>query len=416
MRKGFISALLAAGMLLSSAAAVNAGSADKIIKLKIGDPVMTIDGAAVNIDDEGTVPVIVNERTLVPIRAIIEAAGGIVGWDGDKQTVTLSYGGSDIVLTISSETAFLNGMEDTLDTAPAIINERTMLPIRYISENLGFLVDWDGETETVTITIAPALIEVGDIRVTENDVAALFYEVSEDNIDLLADTMKYGEYAKAHGFTLTETDIARISWNVSENSWALAAEGMSRGALYRVLEDAALASYLVSSVEPEIEEPTVDDVKDSFIGRYYRAKHILIDADGADGKTDEELAREILARAQNGEDFDALIEKYGTDPGMEYYPDGYVFPGGYMVKEFEDCVKSLKPGEFGICKSEYGWHVIERLPLTGSEDGFDEWFVSNSAEVSSTMMIEAAYDRLDALCAESGINAVINWDLIQTEE
>ena len=129
---------------------------DITITLKINDPQMTVNGKAQNIDDEGTVPVIVNERTLVPIRAIIEAMGGEVGWDGDTRSVTLKYNDNEIRLVIDSTMAYLNGKANELDTAPAIINERTMLPIRFVSESFGFDVDWKGETQTITITRSEA--------------------------------------------------------------------------------------------------------------------------------------------------------------------------------------------------------------------------------------------------------------------
>ena len=122
------------------------------ITLQIGSPNMTVNGAEQPIDEEGTVPVIVNERTLVPIRAIIESMGGTVGWDGEKREVSLDYNGGNIRLVIDSTKAFYNGGEKELDTAPAIINERTMLPIRFIAESFGFEVSWDGDTQTVTIS------------------------------------------------------------------------------------------------------------------------------------------------------------------------------------------------------------------------------------------------------------------------
>lgn len=129
---------------------------DITITLRIDDPQMTVNGTTQNIDDEGTVPVVVNERTLVPIRAIIEAMGGKVDWDGDTRTVTLDYNDNEIRLVIDSTTAYLNGAANELDTAPAIINERTMLPIRFVSESFGFDVEWNGETQTITITRSQA--------------------------------------------------------------------------------------------------------------------------------------------------------------------------------------------------------------------------------------------------------------------
>ena len=84
--KRSLSILLVLSMILSLFVATGC-AADETVKadkteiiLQIGSPVMTVNGTEQNIDDEGTAPVIVNERTLVPIRAIIEAMGGKVGY------------------------------------------------------------------------------------------------------------------------------------------------------------------------------------------------------------------------------------------------------------------------------------------------------------------------------------------------
>ncbi|MDO5397292.1 MAG: flavodoxin [bacterium] len=113
---------------------------------------MTVNGTEKPIDAEGSTPVIINDRTLLPVRAVVEEMGGTVAWDGNTQTVTLNYNGDEIELVIDSETAALNGLEQTLDTAPTIINDRTLLPIRFIAESFKFDVDWTQETQTVTIT------------------------------------------------------------------------------------------------------------------------------------------------------------------------------------------------------------------------------------------------------------------------
>ena len=127
------------------------------LEMQIDNPIMTVNGVEQEIDPGmGTTPVIgENDRTLVPIRAIIEAMGGTVDWTQETQTVTLNYGDDEIQLVIGSETAYLNGEENTLDSAPIIINERTMLPIRFIAESFKFDVDWNGNTQTVTIIKVP---------------------------------------------------------------------------------------------------------------------------------------------------------------------------------------------------------------------------------------------------------------------
>ncbi len=143
---------LIAVFLLSLTTVFAADASDVEIKLQIDNPVMTVNGAETEIDPgRGTVPVINQGRTLVPIRAIIEALGGTVGWDGEKSEVTLKVGEDEIKLVIDSKDAYLNGKKSILDVAPTTINDRTMLPIRYVAESFKFEVQWDEATNTVTI-------------------------------------------------------------------------------------------------------------------------------------------------------------------------------------------------------------------------------------------------------------------------
>ena len=131
-----------------------AADGETVITLQIDNPNMTVNGQSEEIDPgRGTTPVVVSERTLVPVRAIIEAVGGTVDWNQDTQTATLTYNGDVIRLTIDSTTAYLNDEANELDVTPSIINERTMLPIRFIAEGFNFTVDWTQETQTVTITV-----------------------------------------------------------------------------------------------------------------------------------------------------------------------------------------------------------------------------------------------------------------------
>jgi len=103
-----------------------------IITLQINNPFMTVNGVRKEIDPgRGTVPVIVNSRTLVPIRAIIEEMGGSIEWDGTARKVTIKLNDKTIILTIDKKQASVNGYVKELDVAPQIINSRTMLPLRF---------------------------------------------------------------------------------------------------------------------------------------------------------------------------------------------------------------------------------------------------------------------------------------------
>ena len=124
------------------------------LTMQIGNPVMTVNGEEKNIDENGTAPVIESGRTLVPIRAIIEAMGGKVNWDGEQNTTVLTLGEAAVTLVIGSETALFNEEKHTLDVVPKIINGRTLLPIRFIAESFKFGVGWGEKTEIITITKA----------------------------------------------------------------------------------------------------------------------------------------------------------------------------------------------------------------------------------------------------------------------
>ena len=132
---------------------VRAGAeADVVVSMQINNSIMEINGENTEIDEgRATSPIIFGGRTLVPIRAIIEAFDGEVFWDGTTQTVELILYDDIIRLVIDSDVAYLNGEQHTLDVAPAIINDRTMLPLRFIAEGFNLGIAWDGSTETVSI-------------------------------------------------------------------------------------------------------------------------------------------------------------------------------------------------------------------------------------------------------------------------
>lgn len=149
--KKIISIIAIAALMLNITACK--GAENFTLTMQIDNPIMTINGMEKEIDKgRGTAPVIINDRTLVPIRAIIEEMGGTVHWEDATQNVIIALGENIIFLTIDNSDAFVNSDKKTLDTKPAIINERTMLPIRFISENLGYEVNWNNNKQLITIT------------------------------------------------------------------------------------------------------------------------------------------------------------------------------------------------------------------------------------------------------------------------
>ncbi len=96
-------------------------------------------------------PFIEGDRTLVPVRRIMECLGGEVDWDPDSRVVTMMRAGSVIILTVDSRLAFVDGQEVELDVPARIVGNRTVVPLRFVSENFGAQLDWDPVLYRVTV-------------------------------------------------------------------------------------------------------------------------------------------------------------------------------------------------------------------------------------------------------------------------
>lgn len=101
-------------------------------------------------------PVIINGRTLVPLRAIFEALNVSPQWDGTTKTVSASTGNVTMQLKIGSNEAIVNGKTVKLDAPGTLVNGSTMVPARFVAETLGGNVGWDDATKTVKITTSVA--------------------------------------------------------------------------------------------------------------------------------------------------------------------------------------------------------------------------------------------------------------------
>jgi hypothetical protein len=114
-------------------------------------PVVNLNGAPVAFDvDPYMVQVEGGSRTLVPLRSLAEALGFEVGWVEPDQ-INIMRGGSVINMYINKPGYMVDGMEKQLDAPPFIMGSRTMVPLRFIAEELGCTVQYDGATNTVNI-------------------------------------------------------------------------------------------------------------------------------------------------------------------------------------------------------------------------------------------------------------------------
>ena len=112
-----------------------------------------IEGQKVIFTDQS--PVIVEGRTLVPVRDVFEVLGFEVDWDSNTRTAIISNTEYEIRITIDRADFTTNGVSHTLDVPAQIIGGRTMIPIRLPLESIGFYVDWDSNARTVLISESP---------------------------------------------------------------------------------------------------------------------------------------------------------------------------------------------------------------------------------------------------------------------
>ena len=117
---------------------------ETVIILQIGNKEFTVNGETRTLDSP---PIIKNSRTLLPIRAVVEALGGTVGWDATERKVTITLSSTTIELWIGKSTAKVNGVNTPIDptnpkVVPEIVNSRTKIPFRFVAESLGATVNW----------------------------------------------------------------------------------------------------------------------------------------------------------------------------------------------------------------------------------------------------------------------------------
>ncbi|MET3288570.1 UNVERIFIED_CONTAM: LysM repeat protein [Brevibacillus sp. OAP136] len=107
------------------------------------------------IDGKGVVsdvkPTIQNGRMLVPIRAIAENTGAAVSYEDTTQTVTVTQGTNKILLYIGKAIGYVNEKRVILEVTPMISKGRTLIPLRFISQSLGYQVDWDKRAEVAIV-------------------------------------------------------------------------------------------------------------------------------------------------------------------------------------------------------------------------------------------------------------------------
>lgn len=97
-------------------------------------------------------PTIIGQSTMVPLRSLGDALGATTSYDAATSIINVQYEGKTIIFVIGSKLAQVNSQWMAIDEAPTIINDRTMIPVRFVSESFGAMVEWDATTSEITIT------------------------------------------------------------------------------------------------------------------------------------------------------------------------------------------------------------------------------------------------------------------------
>lgn len=347
---------------------------------------------------------IIGDRTMVPIRQLLEALGATIEWNGELREVITKRGEDTLRFRIGQPELYKNGeLIYNFDTLPVIIEEngesRTLIPLRAISEAFGYTVEWEGSTRTAMVydysnvyfdNVENKPLMLGGFPV-DNDVyeyfvmnvQAMLYDILDQYPDevsrnmLIASTVYeamsnyYATFnvAQMMGLSIYDAD-AKEAVNSTLSTYKqyygesfydiLASSFMTEDVFKSLLYVQYFNEEMLNLMIKGAEDITVDEKVNELLngGQMIRVYHILT--------PELETAESILEAAKTASDteFYDLVQEHGRDTGMVGNKDGYYFSAGQMVVEFEDAAFALEIGQTSeIVETEYGYHIIRRLPM-----------------------------------------------------
>ena len=311
-------------------------------------------------------PQIINDRTMVPMRKIFESLGAVVTWDEPTRTATGKKDGVIVNVSIDSKVLFKNGVPKTLDVAPALIDGRTLVPVRAIAESFDCKVDWIGETRTVQITTdgteTPKTILTAS-EISEKVSPSVFYiEVYDKNDKPLG---------SGSGFFLSANGLAVTNYHVIEDSYSALIQ-TTNGEIYDVTNvvafdetlDVAIIRVSKTSLKgktvsgfPSIQTADSDSIKagqtiyalGSPVGLQNTISNGIIS--NPRQTIGEDTFIQITAAISHGSSGGALVNEYGevlgiTSAGIEDAQNiGFAIPINY-IKQFDLNADGIPYDEF----------------------------------------------------------------------
>lgn len=266
---------------------------------------------------------------------------------------------------------------------------RTLVPLRAISEAFGCLVDWEGTTRSALIADIPdaAVMNIGAYPVTKDlyhyfviqtiseianigDIKSDSEEITEIE-DMIVDKIVYfnsiKSYASELGLSIYDPLVSDgINASLADYkhhygdlfAYILQSSNMTEETFLEFLYVSYFETELMNAITALSENISADAKAEAMMNdeNFIRAAHILVE--------DEESAKSIydLAKSSSDDKFLELMNQYSLDEGKSDYPYGYYFGKDQMVESFDKAAYSLDIGETSdIVKSEFGYHIIRRL-------------------------------------------------------
>jgi N-acetylmuramoyl-L-alanine amidase len=171
-------------------------------------------------------PVIIDDRAYVPVKEIFTRLGAVVDWKPATREIYIGYGDSMIALKIGSNTVNNNGNIVFIPVPPRIINDKTMIPVRYAAEAFGFDVGWDDATRTVSVStksaVSPAESDPDGAETLSQDSGGQHYDDTAYR-PITMETSVDNSVSEITAMSYPETRVTKIE-TITSNSYVIRAE------------------------------------------------------------------------------------------------------------------------------------------------------------------------------------------------
>lgn len=323
-----------------------------------------IDGNKLEFDVQ---PQIIGDRTMVPMRVIFESLGAVVSWDADTRTATGKKGDTVVNISIDSTTLFKNGEPKALDVPPLLIDSRTLVPVRAIAESFDCNVDWISQERKVVITTNGSEgtdhTKLSATEISEKASKSVFYiEIYDANKRVLGSGS--GFFVTSDGVAVTNyhviegTASAQITTTSGEKyavSDVIAFDEELDVAIIRVSKKSVSGNTVANF--PALKMADSDKIKagqniyaiGSPVGLQNTISNGIIS--NVNQKVDDETFIQITAPISHGSSGGALVDEYGevlgiTSAGIEDAQNiGFAIPIN-IIKQFDLNAEGMPYGDF----------------------------------------------------------------------